>query len=201
MGLAAGVDPLGQPAAGSAVRADAHRRLRLRRHAQQPQRPADRRRAEHLHRERQRGHRELRPAVRHGAGVQGADRDLRRPVRQHRRRRHQHRHQGRDERLPRLGLLLRRAGEPGRQRLLRQGEGPGARRRLLEPARLPRHRPRPHPGALRRAGQDVLLGRLRAHQGRAPALRRRRRARGSRPRRCAAATSPRTRPTSRSTTR
>ena len=63
------------------------------------------------------------------------------------------------------------------------------------------HRPGPHPRALRRAGQDVLLGRLRAHQGRAPALRRRRPRRGSPPRRCAGATSPRTRRTSRSTIR
>ena len=91
--------PLGQPAPGPAVRADAHRRLRLRRHAQQPQRPADRRRAEHVHGQRQRGDRELRPALRPGPGVQGADRDLRRPVRQHRGRRHQHQHQVRDEPL------------------------------------------------------------------------------------------------------
>ena len=53
-----------------------------------------------------------------------------------------------------------------------------------DPARVPRHRPGPHPGALRRPGQDVLLRRLRAHQGRAAALRRRRRRRGCRPRRC-----------------
>ena len=115
--------PHGRPAAGPAVRADAHHRLRLRRHARQPQRPADRRRAEHRHRERQRGHRDLRPALRPGPGVQGADRDLRRPVRQHRGRRHQHEHQVRDEPAPRLGLLLRRAVEPGRERLLREARG------------------------------------------------------------------------------
>ena len=82
-------------------------------------------------------------------------------------------HQVRDEPLPRLGLLLRRAEEPGRERLLRERERPGAPRHLLEPARLHPHRPGPHPGPLRREGQDLLHGRLRAHQGRAPALRRR----------------------------
>ena len=89
----------------------------------------------------------------------------------------------------------------GRERLLRERERPGAPRHLLEPARLQPHRPGPHPGSLRREGQDLLLGRLRAHQGRPPALRRRVRRRGSRPRRSATATSPPTRRTSRSTIR
>ena len=170
--------PLGRPASGPAVRADAHHRVRLRRHPQQPQRPPDRRRAEHLHREPERGHRELRPALGHGPGVQGADRDLRRPVRQHRGGRHQHEHQVRDEPLPRHGLLLRRAEEAGRERLLREHERPAPPRHLLRPARLQPHRPAPHPGPLRREGQDVLLGRLRAHQGRPPAIRRHRPALG-----------------------
>ncbi len=138
--------PLGRPAAGSAVRADAHHRLRLRRHAQQPQRPADRRRAEHRHGERQRGHRDLRPALRPGPGVQGADRDLRRPVRQHRGRRHQHEHQVRDEPPPRLGLLLRRADEPGARttssgrreaRSARTAPRTGPASRLTGPVRIP----------------------------------------------------------------
>ncbi len=46
-----------QPAPRPPLRADAHRRLRGGRHARQPQRPADRRRALDRHGERQRGHR------------------------------------------------------------------------------------------------------------------------------------------------
>ena len=59
-----------------------------------------------------------------------------------------------------------------RERLLRERARPGAPGHLLEPARLQPHRPGPHPGPLRRGGQDLLHGRLRAHQGRSPALRR-----------------------------
>ena len=91
--------------------------------------------AQHLHRQRQRGHRELRPAVRHGAGVQGPDGHLRRAVRQHRGRRDQHRHQGGDEPLPRLGLLLRRAGEPRPPTTI--SARPGARSASTAPRRGP----------------------------------------------------------------
>ena len=178
-GARAGPRALGQPTTRSPVRADAHRRLCVSGHAQQPQRPADRRRPEHRHRQRQRGHRDLRPAVRSRAGVQGPDRDLRRAVRQHGRRRHQHQHQVRDQRLPWLGLLLRGAVQARRQRLLRQGSRPGRRRELVGPARLHDRWPGQPPGALQRQGQDVLHVRLRTHQGRPPALRRRRRQLGA----------------------
>ena len=163
---------LGQPASRPPVRAHAHRRLRLPGHAQQPQRPADRRRAEHRDRQRQRGHRDLRAAVGPRAGIQGADGDVRRAVRQHRGRRHQHRHQVGHEPVQGHGLLLRRAVQAGRQRLLRQGPGTGHRRELVGPARLHHRRARHHPQALQRQGQDVLHVRLRAHQGHPAALRR-----------------------------
>ena len=137
---------LGQPASRPPLRAHAHRRLRLPGHAQQPQRPADRRRAEHRDRQRQRGHRHLRAAVRPRAGIQGADRHVRRAVRQHRGRRHQHRHQVGHQPVQGHGLLLRRAVQAGRQRLLRQGEGTGHRRELVGSSRAsPSAGPSPSP--------------------------------------------------------
>ena len=100
----------------------------------------------------ERGHRDLRPALRPRPGVQGADRDLRRPVRQHRGRRHQHQHQVRDEPPPRLGLLLRRAVQSlARERLLREGAGPGP------PSRAPRTGPA-SPSAARSASRGSTTG-------------------------------------------
>ena len=189
------------PAARPALRADAHHRLRLPGHAQQPQRPADRRRAEHRDGERQRGHRDLRPAVRHGAGIQGADRDLRRPVRQHRGRRHQHEHQVRDEQAPRFGVLLRRTVQAG-ARTTSSAEPRGqaaSRARRTGPA---------SPSAARSSFRSSTTdGTRRSSCSASSTSRTSARAStpaptsGCRPRRCATATSPRTRRSSRSTTR
>src|SRR6266508_2851937 len=65
----------------------------------------DSRRAEHGHGQRQRGDRVVRAAHGHHPGIQSPDRDLRRPVRQHRRRRDQHQHQVGHEYVARHGLL------------------------------------------------------------------------------------------------
>ena len=193
--------PLGRPAAGPAVRADAHRRLRLRRHAQQPQRPADRRRAEHLHREPERGHRELRPALRPGPGVQGADRDLRRPVRQHRGRRHQHEHQVRDE----PPTTARSTTSPSRRAWPRTTSS-GTREARIAPT-PPRTGPASASPARSASRASTTGGTRPSSRSATSASRTSARAStprptpGSRPRRCATATSPRTRRTSRSTTR
>ena len=170
------------------------------RHAQQPQRPADRRVPSTATANAERGHRDLRPAVRHGAGVQGPDRDLRRPVRQHRRRRHQHGIKCGNQPLHGSAYYFAEPVEPLRQRLLRQGPRAGARRQHLEPARLHARRPvasRP----LQREDKTFFMCRLRAHHGQAARASTRAGTRGCRPRRCATATSRSSRPTSRSTTR
>ncbi len=125
----------------SSLRADAHRRLLDGRHARQPQRPDHRRRAEHRHRERGRGHCVLRAAARHRPGVQGADRDLRRGDGQHRGRRDQPEHQGGQQRVHGHGLFREDADGAVRQRLLRQRQQHSARRLHLQPLRRQRRRP------------------------------------------------------------
>ena len=144
----------------SSLRADAHRRLRDGRHARQPQRPDHRRRAEHRHRERRRGHRVVRAAARHRPGVQGADGHLRRGDGQHRGRRDQPEHQGGQQLVLGHGLFREDAEGAVRQRLLRQRQQHSARRLHLQPLR--RQRRRPHAAAgLRRPAADVLHVRLR----------------------------------------
>ena len=144
----------------SSLRADAHRRLRDGRHARQPQRPDHRRRAEHRHRERRRGHRVVRAAARHRPGVQGADGHLRRGDGQHRGRRDQPEHQGGQQFVLGHGLFREDAEGAVRQRLLRQRQQHSARRLHLQPLR--RQRRRTHAAAgLRRPAADVLHVRLR----------------------------------------
>ena len=169
-----------------ALRAHAHRRLRDGRDARQPQRPDDRRRAEHGDRERGRGHRVLRAAGRHRAGVQGPDRDVRRRDRQHRRRRHEPDDQVGHQPAARHGLLRQDAEGALRQRLLRQRQQHPAGGLRLQP--LWRHGRRADGAArLRRPRQrpsSCTASRASTSRGRATTARRR-----CRPRRCATATS------------
>ena len=172
--------------ARSAVRADAHRRLLDGRHARQPQRPDDRRRAEHRDRERGRGHRLVRAAGGHRAGVQGPDRDVRRRDGQHRGRRHEPDDQVGHQPAARHGLHRQDAEGALRQRLLRQRQQHPAGGLRLQPlwrhgrradgaARLRRPRARP---------SSCTASRASTSRGRATTARRR-----CRPRRCATATS------------
>ena len=98
-------------AARPSLRAHPHRRLRDGRHARQPQRPDDRRRAEHGDGQRGRGDRVLRAARRYAPGVQGPDRDVRRRLRQHRRGRDEPEHQVGHQLASRNGVLQQDAAK------------------------------------------------------------------------------------------